>query len=134
MRIALASLALLLVACRMHPCGEHEAEAPPKLADAPIIQEGGKICHADTTNEASGSVTVMYWGDERSKLGLLYTAAFDAAGWKEACGEWASKDQLCFEKGDLRVDIHMTQTETPRFGAKMWEPSISAMVFWTVLK
>jgi hypothetical protein len=124
-RIVLATFALLLAGCRSHPCGEHEAEAPPKLAEAPIVQEGGKICHAN-----EGNVTVMYWGDHTSELGLQYRAAFDAAGWKEACGEWASKDQLCFEKGDLRVDLHMTQTETPRFGAKAWSPSISVMVFY----
>jgi hypothetical protein len=121
---------LFLLGCRTHPCGEYEADAPAKLADAPLVQEDGKICHADESNVATGSLQVMYWGDHRSELGVKYMTAFDAAGW-EQCGEGQLADhRYCFEKGDVRIDLKLDQTETPRFGAKAWSPSITAFVHW----
>lgn len=95
------------------------------MAEAPLIQEGGKICHADPT-----TATVMYWGDHMAELGLQYITAFDAAGWEQNdCGPYASKDQLCFMKGNQGISLHMSQVETPRLGSKMPAPSISVMAF-----
>lgn len=129
-RLAIASLAVFLLACRVHPCGEHEADAPAKVADVPLVQEGGKICHADHSSDATGTVDIMYWGDHMSELGVQYMASFDSAGWAQCGEDNPNKNQYCFEKGDMRVSLNLSQTETPRFGAKAWSPSITVFVHW----
>lgn len=114
----------------MHPCGEYEASAPAKIADAPLVQPDGKICHADDSSDATGTLQVMYWGDKRSELGVLYMTAFDAAGWEQCGGEHQMEHHYCFQKGDLQLSMSLDQTETPRFGAKAWSPSITVFVHW----
>jgi hypothetical protein len=109
-RLAVVSFASLLLACRSHPCGDEKGSAPDQLADAPIVQTDGK----------TGSLLVMYWGDQRDELGLVYEAAFDVAGWKQDCGPQIDEHHYCFEKDNLMVQLHLDQSETPRLGAKMW--------------
>jgi hypothetical protein len=122
-------IALLLCGCLNQPCVDESAEAPAKLTDAPLVQDGGQICFASPDQGYTmGMVTVMYWGDEEDALELAYRAGFEAAGWVE--GFESGPDILNFRKGDVLIQISLSKGETPRFGHKFDSPSLRADASW----
>jgi hypothetical protein len=126
----LAFILLPLAACKSHACpDDREAEAPAKLSDAPLVQDGGRMCFSDAGTGTMGSITVAYWGDEMDDLALLYRAGFEAAGWAEGC-PYETQNEYCFRKEDRAVSLTLSQTESPRLGAKLSAPSIHVAVSW----
>jgi hypothetical protein len=127
-------LVLLLssTGCRAHPCGDQTASLPERLADLPFVNEGGRICHvvdADTVTFA----TVRYWGDDITELGERYATAWVAAGWEpRTCSVLATDNlqKICFRSGNQYVELHLEQTETPRLGSRMREPSMEVSAYW----
>lgn len=133
--LLLPMIVLLLVpACRSHPCGRRKAEAPENMKNLPISLSGGRICHAKDSGREQRA-TVMYWGDNLSRLSVKYIARFHDAGWEQSnCWGYniSSKKhkKLCFRKGRERIDLDMRQTKTPRLGSSFKKASIRVSVFW----
>lgn len=138
MKVLLFVLALSVVGCRAHPCGERSASLPAALESLPLLTDGGKVCDA-----GSDSATIMYWGDRdrMSAISVKLITDMDGAGFSqyESKNEFAppkdpEKPVYIFRKGDEEVSVRISRGETPRFGAKLPAESITLSVHHHVLE
>lgn len=130
-KLFLSAFALLGVAgCRAHPCGDRSAELPAELAALPLIEDGGKVCYVH-----QGQADIMYWGgkEKRAEISTRLVIKMNAAGWAQfdLSGPYAPpprEGEFRFRKDDQKLFVQVTQSQTPRMGAKIPTDSIQVTV------
>jgi hypothetical protein len=137
-RICVPILALLLAACRQHPCGDATESLPKELANLPLVHAGGQVCSAESGGGTENPVfaTIEYWGDDTAELKETHAVALAGAGWTAIpCGQLPKPDgvdRLCFTSADERLELHFEQRETGRLGSSFAAPSMRVEAYWTL--